>query len=143
MKSAGIILLILMAFALGAFVSGGLLHGAKGATGIRWESSLNESMKEARAAKRPLLLDFYADWCGYCKQMDRTTYLDPTVIELSRRFVCVKVNTDKEEALTEKYEIEGLPTLVFLDSTGKEKKRVEGMVPAKNLILLMSKLTAK
>lgn len=145
MKTLSVILLIVAAFCLGALYSAGALKGAtlSGPNGIHWESSLNNSLKKAQTSKKPLFVDFYADWCGYCKEMDRTTYRDPAVISLTRRFVCVRINVDKQEALTQKFGVDGLPTLLFLDPSGNEKKRIEGLVPTKHLLAVMNHVLQK
>ncbi|EDW71664.1 deadhead 2b [Drosophila willistoni] len=75
--------------------------------------SLNDFHKRLEAADRKLVvLDFYATWCGICKEMEGT------VKSLARQYagkaVFIKINVDKFEELTEKYNVRSMPTFVFL-----------------------------
>jgi thiol:disulfide interchange protein DsbD len=73
------------------------------------------------------MIDFGADRCGACKKLDEETFTDGRVIELSKNFVCIKVNTDKERGIVDKYgKIRFIPTLVFTDSQGDEIHRAIG-----------------
>lgn len=97
--------------------------------GIRWEAGFEEAVKKARASGKPILVDFWADWCGWCHRLDRTTYVDPAVVRLSESFVAVKVNTEgtpKELAIAERYDVSSLPTIAFLSPSGRQVLRVSG-----------------
>jgi thioredoxin 1 len=85
---------------------------------------------EVLQAKTPVVVDFYADWCGPCK------LLGPIVEELATeqgdRVKFVKVNVDNAKELSQKYEIEGIPTLLFFKE-GKVADRVVGLVSKEKL----------
>jgi thiol:disulfide interchange protein DsbD len=67
------------------------------------------------------VIDFYADWCMPCKELDRETFSDRRVAAELDRFVRLKADLTKpENALAKQYAIVGVPTLVFLDGAGKE-----------------------
>lgn len=108
---------------------------------IQWVYSLSDGLKIAAEKKRPLMVDFYADWCGWCKRLDKETYNDSEVIRLSNRFVCVKVNTDRNPDEARRYKISGLPTILFLDPTGEIIEKVIGYRDSKDFVKIMSAIT--
>lgn len=93
--------------------------------GIEWEPYRAELLAEARAQGRPVVIDFYADWCLPCKELDHKTFSDPRVIDAAEPFVRLKadltrVSDPQTTALTKQYSIVGVPTIVFLDGSGEE-----------------------
>jgi len=103
---------------------------ATGGAGPAWVTGMEAGKEKATAQKKPMMVDFYADWCSWCKKLDEETYTDATVMEKAKAFVCVKVNADEDKASATKYKAEGLPTIVFLDASGNEIHRVTGFEPA-------------
>ncbi|MRG95239.1 thioredoxin fold domain-containing protein [Polyangium spumosum] len=102
---------------------------------LMWEHSEKDATEKAQREKRPLMVDFTADWCGACKEFTKHTFSDPRVMEKTGNFVAVKFDaTDDEdpqvEQVKKKYGVVGLPTVVIFDSTGKERKRFTEFVPA-------------
>ncbi|HVK71488.1 MAG TPA: cytochrome c biogenesis protein CcdA [Polyangium sp.] len=102
---------------------------------LTWEHSEQVATERAQREKRPLMVDFTADWCGACKEFTKHTFSDPRVMEKAGGFVAVKVDaTDDEDPqvdqVKKKYGVVGLPTVVIYDSTGKEWKRFTEFVPA-------------
>ncbi|MEA2053989.1 MAG: thioredoxin domain-containing protein [Candidatus Thermoplasmatota archaeon] len=92
-------------------------------TWMSYEAGLQKGGNEGK----PILIDFYADWCGPCKQMDATTYENPEVIKaVTESFVAVKVNVDEWQFISYQYEIYRIPTTVYLDSHGNEVYRTIG-----------------
>ena len=94
--------------------------------GIEWEPYSDQRVAEARDQGRPVMLDFYADWCLPCQELDRFTFTDERVIEATEHFVRLKVDlTDYQspeaEGLRQRYEVAGVPTIVFLGSDGRER----------------------
>ncbi len=82
-----------------------------------------------------VIIDFYADWCIPCKELDAYTFSDPKVIEESKNFFTFKADMTKSlsnevESLRNKYKIVGVPTVLILDSNGNEVKRITGFVNA-------------
>jgi thioredoxin-like negative regulator of GroEL len=99
------------------------------AAGIRWEKGFEEALKKAKATKKPLLVDFWADWCGWCHRLDKTTYTDPVVAHKAEEFVAVKVNTEgsrKETEVALRYDVQSLPTVLFLSPEGRPIQRLNG-----------------
>ena len=91
-------------------------------------SRYDEGMAKASSENKTILIDFYADWCYYCKEMDEETYSDTEVIEKSRSFICIKVDGDDNAELLEYYNVEAYPTTVFLYPNGTEIDRIVGYV---------------
>jgi thiol:disulfide interchange protein DsbD len=105
--------------------------GLSGPSFIQWfpysEAMLDRATREAK----PVFIDFYADWCVPCKEMDASTFIDPDVVSKSKSFVMLKVDlTSSEspaaEALRGKYKIKGVPSLVFLTPEGREIPDLRG-----------------
>ncbi|MBN1383580.1 MAG: thioredoxin family protein [Elusimicrobia bacterium] len=110
---------------------------------ITWVYNLYEALLSAEQNNKPLMVDFYADWCGWCKKLDRDTYADPKVAELSDGFVCVKVDTTRDEISARKYKVKGLPTVVFMDSKGEIISRIEGYRDKKFFVKIMSEISGE
>jgi thiol:disulfide interchange protein DsbD len=96
---------------------------------IKWERKFDEAVKKAKRAGKPLVVDFWAEWCGWCQRLDRTTYADPAVVRRAQEFVAVKVNTEgsrRELEVSAKYGVRSLPTILFLSPQGRQLFRVNG-----------------
>jgi len=92
---------------------------------LAWDPYDAQSLAAATAAHKPVIVDFYADWCMPCKELDEKTFSDPKVAAELARFTRIKANLTAAEdpktiALTKEYAIVGVPTTVFLDANGHE-----------------------
>ena len=82
---------------------------------------------------RPMVIDFYATWCGPCVLM--SAELEKVQAQLGDKVLCVKVDTDEETDLATQLQIQGLPTLVFVSpDMSKPALRTEGMLPAETVV---------
>ncbi len=116
---------IAKAFALVVLMVGvGLQFGWLGAprsekANIPWMHDEGLAVKEARASGRPLLIDFGAEWCAACKELDLHTWTDPVVAqEVAQKFVPLKIDAtddnEQNDALLKKYGVPGLPTVLMV-----------------------------
>lgn len=93
---------------------------------IKWYSYTGGKYQSNESGK-PIMVDVYADWCGWCKTLDEETYSDARVIELATdSFISVKINGDNDYDFAMKYGIRSYPTILFVDSEGNEIHRVIG-----------------
>lgn len=99
------------------------------ATEVSWLTSYDEAMAAAKKHKQPIMIDFYADWCAWCKKLDSDTYVNKDVVALAQQFISLKIDADVEGALSSRYKVVGLPTILFIDTDGKEIHRVVGYRP--------------
>jgi thiol-disulfide isomerase/thioredoxin len=106
-----------------------VLLGGGSAHAIRWEHRFDEAVKKARSANKPLMVDFWADWCNWCHRLDQTTYVDPLVVKLAEEFVAVKVDTErgrKNQEIALRYNVSTLPTIAFISPGGRQILRLDG-----------------
>ncbi|MCR4439733.1 MAG: cytochrome c biogenesis protein CcdA [bacterium] len=130
----------------GAMLFRGALH--EKAAGIEWVQYQGQEIEQL-AMDKPALVEFYADWCAPCKQMERTTFRDPQVVARSRQFLMVRVDCTAPDAIVQKlmqrFRVTGMPTLVFLEPGGTERTdlREVGALNAAELLARLESLQAQ
>lgn len=92
---------------------------------VVWEKYHVGILEEARGSGQPVVLDFYADWCIPCQELDQFTYSDPKVIATLRSFRKIKVDatsgdTEEIREVIRRFDVLGVPTVIFLDEKGQE-----------------------
>ncbi len=95
---------------------------------LAWAKSYTDGLAQASRQHKPLFISFHTPGCAWCAKMDAETFTDPTVVELSRQFVCVRVESDVDPAVVERYRVFAYPTLLFADSGGHELSRIASYV---------------
>jgi len=110
---------------------------------ITW-LSFREARSQARDQDKPVLVHFTAPWCKWCKEMKKVTYADKRVIRLvDENFKATMVDTEKLPSLARKYSVESLPTLWFLDASGRALTSIEGMVGPDKLLRVLEFIGSK
>ena len=100
-------------------------------TSKTWFSGdLEAARAEAGTRDTMVMIEFYADWCNWCRRLDADTFSVPEVQRELARFVSIKLNGEKGGAeLAARFGIDSYPTLIFLDPNGKEMDRILGYLP--------------
>ena len=98
---------------------------------VVWESSLPAALERAGKEGKLVLVNFYADWCVWCKRLESTTLRDVKVASVLQNKV-VPLSLDVEgdgKELSNEYQVDGLPTIIVLDAGGREIGRIPGYMP--------------
>jgi len=106
-----------------------------------WDEYKLYKVFAAENQKQPVVIDFYADWCITCHELENFVFTDPTVAEELKKFLRLRVDaTDmmapSVQKVLEEYEVFGLPMIVFLDENGEEveEARVVGYIPPEEFL---------
>ena len=158
-KGAGVMLLVLGVALFAGMLAGnrdplrplaGVVGSAAAPVPPSWVRVASLAELEARLSSpgRPVMLDFYADWCVSCKEMEAFTFSDPLVrAQLDRLLLLqadVTANTEEHRALLKRFSLFGPPGIVFFDAQGREIRglRVIGYQSAERFLKTLSVATA-
>ena len=98
---------------------------------IEWIPYNQSIIAKAAEEKKPVIIDFYADWCGPCVAMEKQVFTDPKVIKLSRNVITMRLDLTRSQPfhddIMRKYQIRGIPTAVFINKQGVEEKKLRAI----------------
>ncbi len=106
--------------------------------------SFNAAKAKAAESGKLVMIDFGAEWCGWCKKLDENTWKDPKVQGwLKEKAICLKVDTDELKGIAAQYRVSGIPVIAFVDGSGKMVKRLTGYRDAAAFLKETEGLSAK
>ena len=117
---AGVVGLVMATLLIGGWVIQG--------PGVTWQPYSDDLLREARKLEKAVIIDFTADWCAPCRELDEVTFHNPEVVKQGKSgFIMVKVDLTRKgnpvhERLLRQYGVKCVPTVVFLDREGKERE---------------------
>lgn len=109
-------------------------HASEATKPLEWFHDEQAAVSAAREGNKPLMIDFTADWCAACKRLARETFPESSVRSELERFVLLEVDATNDDdpkviEVQKRYRVVGLPTVILIDSDGKEVRRFTDFVP--------------
>lgn len=102
-----------------------------------------EAVSRGKNENKKIFLNFYADWCHYCKVMESKTFRDRNVVGyINENFIPVRINTDKNQQLAIKYNVRGLPATWFLTKDGENIGSQPGFIPPDLMLPLLKYISS-
>jgi len=116
-----------------------------------WYNDWDAGMEAARKEKKPVLVDFYADWCKWCHVMDEETFSDPEIKKIfASDWITIRIDTEdtetigtfKSETLTFRqmsgsFGVTGLPSYLFIDTKGEPVTIIPGYIPKEKFSIIL------
>ena len=134
--------------ALGTGATGAVASPELDFRSIENVAALDAALAEAKGAGMPVMLDFTAEWCVSCKEMEALTFPDPGVIAALRPFMLLRAdvtdNNADDQALLKQFRSFGPPTIAFFDASGQQREnfKLVGFVPPEQFEAHVSKLAS-
>lgn len=123
------------------------LNVATGSAALEWKAFSTEAYDAARRRRAPFVIEFRADWCAPCREMEVRTFRDPEVVAAGRdvTFLTVDMTTpdDFVERVLRSFRVQAAPTTIFFDSKGKEWHRRGGFIGPEEFAQLLREVGAE
>jgi thiol:disulfide interchange protein DsbD len=137
---AGIIGVVVATYLIGSLIMQG--------PGMEWHAYSDQLLSEAVEKQNPVIIDFSAAWCAPCRELDEVTFHDREVVKQAEQdFFMIKVDLTRKgnpdsDRLLQKYGVKGVPTIVFLDKQGEERRelRLVDFLPPDQFLVRMAEI---
>ncbi|MCK4548480.1 MAG: thioredoxin family protein [Candidatus Eisenbacteria sp.] len=127
-----------------------MLMAKKELPAVAWEPYTDSLYSEAVSGQKPVIIDFTADWCIPCHELEKYTFTDSRVLQRASDFAMLRVDLTRSgdtaaRSMKERFEVVGVPTLVFVTSSGQEVMdlRVVGFIEANEFLERMEELAGR
>ena len=127
----------------------GHILGRHALAGIEWIPYAESALAHAAEQGKPVVIDFSAEWCLPCKELEHQTFNQPEVIDAAKGFVSLKADLTQHGSpevreLRRKFDIRGVPTIIFIDATGRERANLRAVefIDKDEFLSRISKLTS-
>jgi thiol:disulfide interchange protein len=111
---------------------------------IRWQNDLTAGFQKSKQENKPLMIEFTADWCPYCRMMEDSVFSQPEVIRKTGQFVPVRIDVDKQPEIADQYQANarkyggsGIPNVLFMNSDGEKLMHVVGYLNEQEFLAKM------
>ena len=117
--------------------------------GVLWEPYSPEGIIQGILENKPVIVDFYADWCLPCKELDHIVFHEPEIVQLSKKFRMLRLDLTRrhpmQDEIMREYKVKGVPAVILLNREGSEvrKLRVEFVIDKMEFLNRMNTLLEK
>ena len=118
--------------------------------GIKWGDNFDSALTLASKSNKLIMIDFMAEWCPPCKEMDKNTFSNKNIIKKSNEFILVRIDVDKQQNIAEEYNGNarkyggiGIPNILFLDKEKNIIRHIVGFHDVDQLMGIMDSVLMK
>ncbi|MCW7495377.1 thioredoxin family protein [Leptospira levettii] len=105
-----------------------------------WGNSIQKGFETAKQENKFIIVDVFADWCTYCMVLEKEIFPDPEVSRILDQFVRVRLDGEEFPNLRKKYNVEGYPTILFLDGDGNFVTKIVGLATKEDIVSLSKRI---